>query len=503
MTAKSTPLSAQTAKQQVLANRHAIVIGGSMAGMLTARVLADHFDYVTVLDRDTFPAEPDHRKGVPQSHHAHGLLARGQIIIEQLFPGIIHEMRMSGAWAEGELVLVSPAGKLPSLAANEGELEEGKKGGGGEGAYVSRFFLEWNVRRRLTMLENIEVRSSVEVIDLLATADNAQVTGVQLRPRGDDTVEGRMERLVGDLVVDASGRNSNVLDWLIALGYDTPAEETINSDIGYASRFYEKPEDFPADWGAIIINGRAPDNPRAGLILPIEHDKWHVTVGGMAGNYPPTDEAGFIQWARDLPDPSLYEAIRIAKPITPIRGYRTPTNRLRRFEEMDRWPRGFIVTGDAVCCFNPIYGQGMTTSALDALAIAKVLDERQNNPTIDFEHRVRDEIAKTVAAPWLIATGEDLRWQGVKLEGTRNRIGTKLTHRYMNLYLREATSDTLLAGLYFAVINMLAPPAAMMQPRVVAYVLWKALTSGRKPKTDSALTPQALAELRARPAAVQ
>lgn len=421
---------------------HALLIGGSLGGMFAARVLAEHFDKVTVLDRDSFPEKPEHRSGVPQSHHAHGLLARGQLIIEALFPGIMQDMQDAGAAAGGRLEIVSPVGKLAPV-----NLEQG-------GTFVSRFLLEWHVRRRLEALDNVVLQEDVEVTELLSSADRERVTGVKVYHRKGHGAEA----LLADLVVDASGRHSKAPEWLSKLGYNAPPEESINSGIGYASRFYEKPNGFPADWAGIIINGRAPDNPRAGLILPIEDDKWHVTVGGYAEHYPPGDEEGFLAWAKALPDPSIYEAVRVAKPLSPIRLYRTPTNRLRRFEKLKRQPKGLIFTGDSVCAFNPIYGQGMTTSALDAEVLQATL--RQTGYAANaFEKRFQRNIARAVAAPWFIATGEDLRWEGVGLTGSR-RVETAFVHRYVTALLSRARTDPVVSRAYFATLHMLCSPVS-------------------------------------------
>ena len=139
--------------------------------------------------------------------------------------------------------------------------------------------------------------------------------------------------MYADLVVDASGRHSKALQWLTDLGYEAPRVETINSNLRYASRFYLKPERFPAKWQNLIINGRPP-NDRGGVMLSVDNGRWHVTLGGMGGKAPPIDEEGFLRWAQELADPSIYEAMRIAQPLTPIRGYGTPENHLRHFEMM-------------------------------------------------------------------------------------------------------------------------------------------------------------------------
>jgi 2-polyprenyl-6-methoxyphenol hydroxylase-like FAD-dependent oxidoreductase len=486
-------MTTQTNNQKPLAGRSAVVIGGSMAGLLAARVLADYVDRVTVLDRDAFPAVADHRAGVPQSHHAHALLGRGQMIIGQLFPGLLDDLRANGATIAQNavpIVLVSPAGKLPALRQP------------GEFMAFSRFLLEWHVRERLRARPEIVLLEHAEVEELLANEDRSRVVGVRVRRRG---TAGAAEELRADMVVDASGRFSQAPAWLEALGYEAPPEEQINSGLGYASRFYQKPEGFPAEWQGIIVNGRPPHNPRAGLILPIEHDRWHVTMGGFANNPPPTDEAGFLQWARELPDPSIYEAIRVATPLSPIRGYRTPENRLRRFERMRRRPRGLIVTGDAVCAFNPIYGQGMTVSAMDAMALAECLTGQRGDFSPDFEQRVQQAIARTIADPWLISTGEDLRWSGVRLSGARKRLGLGLLHGYMDLVLQQATEDPIVTGAYGAVISLFAPPQALMHPRIALRVFGGALRRViRRPAASAgetaryALSPEAIAQLRTR-----
>lgn len=460
---------------------HAVVIGGSLGGMFAARVLADHFDLVTVLDRDTFPETPDHRSGVPQSHHAHGLLARGQLIIEKLFPNIMREMQTAGALGGGRLEIISPVGKLASVDLTK------------DGTFVSRFLLEWHVRRRLKMLNHVTLQPGTEVTELLSTKDRTRVIGAKLRYR--NGYEGA-ETISGDLVVDASGRHSKASEWLEALGYDAPPEESINSGIGYASRFYEKPTDFPADWSGIIINGRAPDNPRAGLILPIENDKWHVTVGGFAGYYPEGGETGFLEWAKVLPDPSIYEAVRVAKPLSPVKLYRTPTNRLKHFEQLERQPKGLIFTGDSVCAFNPIYGQGMTTSALDAEVLQATLS-KMDCASNGFERTFQRRISKAVAAPWFIATGEDLRWKGVELTGS-SRSGTAFVHHYVTALLKRARTDRVVSGAYFKMLHMLEPPASLFSPNVMLRVLGGFLEPD-KDVQELALSREALENLRARP----
>ncbi len=472
--------------------RYALVIGGSLAGLFAARVLADYFDMVTIVDRDIFPVTPDHRQGVPQSYHAHGLLATAFPIIEQFFPGIMNDLRADGAATGSNMVplaIVSPEGLLP-LPKKAGDIIS-----------FSRPLLEWHVRDRVSKRPEVRIISNNEVTGLLATQDRTRVTGIQMRERGQ---EGRTATLDADLIVDASGRHSQSPQWLVELGYDAPPIETINSSLRYASRFYAKPEQFSAEWQNLIVNGRPP-REHAGLLLSVDHERWHVTLGGVGGNVPPTDEKGFLQWAHDLPDPSIYEALRIAQPLTPIRGYGTPENHLRHFERLQRWPGGFIVTGDAVCAFNPIYGQGMTVSAMDAMTLQRCLQEQQSSPRASFEQYFQQQLAGTIADAWLLATNQDLRWPGVRLKGARPNPGLRLQHRYMDLVLYSTIVDSEIAQAYFNVLTLASPPRSLVQPRMFARVLIAACKRavkrlfGREDEPGFALSSEALAALRARP----
>jgi 2-polyprenyl-6-methoxyphenol hydroxylase-like FAD-dependent oxidoreductase len=467
------------------AGRHAVVIGSGLAGLLAARVATEHFDQVTVIDRDRFPDSPDHRKGAPQSHHAHGLLPRGQEIIGRLFPGIEDDLRAAGATVGRDSVgftVVSPAGPLPVRPIP------------GEFVMFSRFLLEWQVRRRLARLPQVRFLQDAEVVGL--DADGARVRGIRLRYRRGSGPAA----VAADLVVDASGRGSKATEWLRDLGHGEVPDESVNSGLSYASRFYARPEGLPEEWKGVVVNGRAPHNPRAGLVLSVENDLWHVTLGRMAGDTAPADDAGFLQWARELADPSIYEVLRVARPVSPIRGYRTPINRLRRFERLQSWPTGFVVTGDAVCAFNPIYGQGMTVAAMDALVLAEALNRHEGGRSAGFERAFQADLARNVAAPWFVATSEDLRWPGVELTGARPSLSMAIGRRYMDRLLRAAVHDPDLTAAYLDVVFMVAPPSSVFAPWIVSRVL-RAMVSRRHrvPLREFALSPEALAAVRSLP----
>jgi 2-polyprenyl-6-methoxyphenol hydroxylase-like FAD-dependent oxidoreductase len=282
--------------------QHAIVLGGSMAGLITARVLAGHFDRVTIVERDQLPAGAVQRPGVPQARHAHILLTRGIRILEQLFPGLGDDLVAAGAarlstTQEIGMLLVdrwAPAYPSPLYAYA-----------------ASRNLLETLVRRRLRADSRVVFREGQEAAGLLAAPAGGRVTGFHLRGRG--PAAGATEDLVADLVVDATGRTSHAPDWLEALGYGRPAETVVTAHAGYASRLYRFPtgsgQSIYGAWKGLATMPSAPHNPRAAVILPIEGDQWVVTLAGTNQAYAPTDEAGFLQFARSLPDPAIGELL--------------------------------------------------------------------------------------------------------------------------------------------------------------------------------------------------
>lgn len=455
------------------AGSHAVVIGGSMSGLWAARVLADHFAQVTVIERDHLPDEPLPRRGVPQARHVHVLLAQGWRILEDLFPGLPAELAAQGVpifdWGAAVDVLY-PLGwgqrHLSGLILGA----------------LSRDRLEWNIRRRLRLLPNVRFLERHDVAGFLASGD--QVVGVRLRVRGDEGVlpaDGAPgeESLRADLVVDASGRDSRTPDWLATLGYDKPDETRINSFLGYATRWYRRPPEFAADWQALLVSARPPRIPRSGGIYSIENDQWMVTLAGAARDYPPTDEEGFTAFARSLATPRLADALRDAEPISPIYGYRRTENRWRRFERLRRWPDRLVVVGDAVCAFNPVYGQGMTVGALDALTLADTLAaHRRRHPAGDltvFGLTFQKALAATLRTPWQLATGVDFRYPTT--EGGRPSRATRLSQRYMDRVLDLAGQDVLVNRTLASVVHLVAPPRTLLQPRIAAKVLAYSLSA--------------------------
>jgi 2-polyprenyl-6-methoxyphenol hydroxylase-like FAD-dependent oxidoreductase len=438
--------------QKDLPNKHAIVIGASMGGLLAARALADYYGEVTVVERDALPDVYEPRKGVPQGRHAHGLLARGREVLEQLFPGFTEEMVAQGAtsgdivdkvlWFNHGFYLCNSPSKLFGLA-------------------ISRPMLEGNVRRRLLQLPNVRLRERCAVLE--PTFDRAQgrVTGVRVQSQGGS---GGAQVMNADFVVDASGRGSSSPAWLDAWGYPKPREELIKINLGYVTRQYRRlPEHLRGKSGAIIA--ACPPDWRFGVILSQEGDRWIVTLGGYLGDHAPTDDNGFVDFARSLQKPEIFDLVRVAEPLCPLMPYQFSANLRRHYEELSRFPAGFLVFGDALCSFNPVYGQGMTVACMEALALRECLAAG----TQEIAGRFLRAASQLIDIPWQIAVGSDL--QHPRVEGKRT---TQV--RFINWYIaklyRAAQDDAVLASRFLEVANLMRRPAALFDPQI-AFRVWK------------------------------
>jgi flavin-dependent dehydrogenase len=439
----------------------AVVIGASLAGLIAARVLRDRFDEVLIVERDHVPQGPEPRGGVPQAKHIHVLLVRGAQILEELFPGFRDELIGGGAptvdWPS-EVLWLAPAGWVQ------------RTGKPFELISPSRDFLDWVVRTRVLATEGVQLLEGQEATGLVAEAGRARVAGVTVRSRAD----GAKTQMEADLVVDASGRNSKAPAWLGALGYGQPRESVVNAFLGYSSRVYEPPAGFEADWKAIVLTSRPPEAKRAGVLFPLNGGLWHVTLVGTGHDYPPTDEAGFVEFARSLRSPILHEVLGTARPVTSISGYRRTENQLRHYERMESMPDGFVVLGDAASAFNPVYGQGMSVAGLSGLELREWLATGGSSAAF------QKQLGKAVATPWLLATSEDYRFPTT--EGGSPGPMTRVMHRYIDRVIAVATVDNVVLDAFIGVVHLVEPPSALFRPPILARVL-------RGPRREASVAP--------------
>lgn len=444
----------------------AIVIGAGLTGLLAARVLVEHGLRVTMVERDQLPSKPVSRKGLPQAHHVHLLLARGHEIIERLLPGLSAELIAAGALylnTGRDFLSYLPTGWAPRYHSPIEVLT------------CSRDLLEWAIRRRLVDDPRVQWVVEHDVVRLVASPDRRAITGIELQPRPTAAASGARDRsLPADLVIDASGRSSRLDSWLVDLGYPPVQTTTINAFLGYASRFYRSPGGPSTDWQSLLVGAQPPSLPRSGVLLPIEGGRWLVTLAGYGRDYPPTDEAGFLDFARSLANPMIAEALQKATPLSPIRGYRRTENHLRHYERATRWPIGLIALGDAVCAFNPVYGQGMTNAARSALLLDQVL----RSTTTGLEMAFQRALARSNSDPWLLATSEDYRYPTT--EGSTRGALLRFTHWYVNRVIAAIPRRPDIHLTFVQVAHLVAPPSQLFAPHVAGTVLWQALTGRRQ-----------------------
>jgi 2-polyprenyl-6-methoxyphenol hydroxylase-like FAD-dependent oxidoreductase len=418
--------------------KHAIVIGGSMGGLLAARVLTDRFERVTLIDRDVFPAVGEQRRGVPQGVHTHGLLYSGRRVIEKLLPGVSQECMEAGA-VNGDVLSTS---RWYFEGGHLAKCESGL-----DGLLMSRPLLEGIVRRRVLALPNLTVKQEC-VVESIEIKDG-RVTGV--RAGG--------ESIPADLVVDSSGRGSHSPQWLEAHGFPKPQEERVEVGIGYTTRLFRRSKaDLGGDDAAVIPP--TPEGCRGGVMLAQENLRWTVTLISYFKNYAPGDLDGFVAFAKTLPSSDIYDVIHKAEPIGDAHTARFPASVRRHYEKLDRFPEGYLVFGDAICSFNPIYGQGMSAAALQAEA----LEASVGLAAKEFFRRA----SKVIDGPWSIAVGADLRIP--ETVGRRSK-GVDFVNWYLAKLHKAAHRDPVASRAFIRVANLVEPPPAVMHPKVAMRVL--------------------------------
>ncbi len=448
----------------------AIVIGGSMAGLLAARVLANHFKSVTIIERDAHTASPEFRRGVPQGRHAHGLLLRGQQTLFRLFPEIRHALLAAGACS------VNMGRDMRWLHFGVWKRRFDSRL---EGLLASRPLIEWTVAEHLRRLRNVRILNEWSFGGLKFDGD--RVVGVRAHPRGEPATE-----LHADLVIDATGRGSRTPTEIEACGFRRPQETNVKIDVGYSTAIFRAPE-ASLDWKILYVIAQPPAK-RGALILPLEPDeggnRWMATLVGMHGDHPPGHAAGFLEFAKSLPAPDVYDALKRAEPLSDIVRYGYAASRRRHYEKLRRFPEGLLVLGDALCSFNPIYGQGMSAASM----YADVLDQclREQGGRAGLWRSFFAKAARVADMPWQLATGEDFRFS--ETIGPRSPV-MRFMHWYTGKVLVACGRDELIAERFYEVMHLLKPPGAVFSPDVI----WRLIRRIRPQPVGSARSERAFA----------
>ncbi|MEU9338570.1 NAD(P)-binding protein [Streptomyces sp. NPDC048290] len=451
----------------------ALVVGAGIAGLLAARVLADGYRRVEILERDTVAPGSGQRPGVPQGHHVHGLTARGALVMEELFPGLRAALTAAGAHGGdfGEIVAFRfPDGWSPRTATGIG-LQT-----------FSRPLLETLLRDRVADLPGVTITTGVQVTGL--TGGPRRVTGVRTRGRGpldptpDSTADPTSDPTAdptADLVVDATGRTSRLPAWLAALGLPPVPETVVDARVGYASRLYAAPGPDTPPWAAAMELVQAPGARRGFMATRIEGDRLLVTLQGADGDHPPHTAEGFTAFAATLRTP-LAELLDQLTPLSAPRPYAHCANRRLHYDRLPHWPDGLIALGDAVCAFNPLYGQGMGVAAMEAELLRAALRAGPG-----FAGAFQRRLAALTRRPWLMSTAQDRGWQQGPTPGNR------ATAAVLTTVQRAMAADPDVFGRFLAVMHMTRGPAALLHPRTLRTVAVTALRAGSGAAPDADL----------------
>ncbi|MER6569699.1 FAD-binding monooxygenase [Streptomyces sp. NPDC001093] len=423
-----------------------VVLGASIGGLFAARVLSDTFDRVTVIDRDALPETVENRRGVPQGRHAHAILPAGTKWLQEMFPGLLAEIEADGVPVVREPTEMhfAPGGHLLS--------QEGRYADPIPTYQPSRPQLEGRVRSWLRALPNVEIIDRCEATGLISSPDGRRVTGVRVAHR-DDAVE---QELAADLVVDATGRGGRTTRWLADLGYEQPQEDRIAVDIKYVSRNLRV---APGSLGRrkVVIVGACPGRPTGATFLQHGDDHWMLTLIGYGGHHPPVDPSGFLDFAKPIVPPDVFEALCAAEPLDDPVAHRYPASVRRRYERLQRFPDGLLVFGDAICSFNPVYGQGMSAAALQAGALEEALAQHGDQ----LPRRFFKAAARRIEVAWQMAVGSDLALPEVT--GPRP-LPVRITNAFFGRLLSAAEHDSALTQEFVKVSSLLSPPTILLNP---------------------------------------
>ena len=402
-------------------SEHAVVIGASVGGLFAARVLADHFRSVTVLERDPKPEGIQARRGVPHGEQTHVLLPGGARVLDRLFPGLSEELVRHGArcfdYGGSRFHLID--NWMPRVETGLFSLAQ------------TRPFLEEHLRCRVSRIPNVRV------------IYGTPVTGVDC--------------FRADLVIDASGRHSRLPRWLAERGCGKVPETRIGIGLGYTSAQFRVPAEFMPDHPILYIVGRPPGQTRLGSVVVVENGLVTGATGGYHGDHPPGDLEGFLEFARSLHQPHVFDILSRAEPVMPLVRFRHPESVRRHYGKLARVPEGILAIGDAVCCFDPAFGQDMTVAAQQAEVLAGWL--ARGEPARDYWRR----IDRAIDTAWALSSGEDLKYPETTGQRTTRY---RLTRAYRE---RLATSgDPFVTREFYRVLTLTAHPAILLRPRVMA-----------------------------------
>jgi 2-polyprenyl-6-methoxyphenol hydroxylase-like FAD-dependent oxidoreductase len=442
----------------------AVVLGAGMAGLLAARVVSEFYETVTLVERDVLPSASAQRRGVPHGRHLHALLSSGSHALDRLFPGLLDDLVAAGA-------NVCDEGNLSRVSMRVGGHELNRSGTFAEPSalvlYIaSRPLLESHVRQRVRAIDNVSVLDGHDVVEPIADQPH-RVTGARVanRETGAECV------LEADLVIDATGRGAPTPAFLETLGYGRPKKQrSAMMPLSYSSQLLRIPPGTIKEKVTCVFPVRT--RSTYGALLAYEHGTWIMAVGCLAGQQPPADRADMIVSAEQFAPPPLLAALRAAEPLSEVSIYRYPASVWRRYDKMRRFPAGLLVLGDAICSLNPIYGQGMSVAALEAVALRDCLARGDADLSRRFFRAAAKQVGWAWAANrrrgWMLT--QSAKSSSVRIEG-RHSLSMWFANWCTDKLLTAAEEDIVITEAFFRVLNLVDPPNRMLHPAVMIRLL--------------------------------
>jgi len=425
----------------------AVIVGGSISGLLAATVLSPYFSRVIIFDRDTLADAKHPRKGTAQAPHAHILLQRGLLGLEHLLPGFIDILREAGAMstsATNDWQSLFPKGFMARFESDIQLLCQ------------SRYLLEQTLRSHV-----LDKLSNLEVID------SASVNDVQLASNENPTIHYTLNQHThsqqANLVVDCTGRNSKAPLYLEKQDFGQVPRKSISPYLGYASRLY-KNISLPDQYRTTLIMANDPAETRGGVVLPIENNQHIVTLFGFSKDYPPSDALAFKAFAKNLRADTIYNAIKDADPISEIKQFIKNESHFHQYHKMKQWPKGFLTLGDSITSFNPIYGQGITSATIAAEKLKSLLNEASIFDNQQCK-KIQTKLCQSYQLPWIISQNEDLRWP--KTTGMKAGVILKMMHRFSDAVSQAGTKDRDVTYAYYSILHMTKLPTALLHPKIL------------------------------------
>lgn len=444
--------------------KRAIVIGGSIAGKLAARVLSDYFHEVVLLEKDVASEYPNIRNGVPQGAHGHALLKSGEEILETLFPCFIEELLAAGS---------VPSDFSQDISWYHHGSWKIKHHSGIRTVQQSRPFLEYHLQRRLSLIKNIQYIHGAKVLKLLTTENHSKIKGVVYQ-----NLDGPVSQLEADLVIDSAGAASLTPQWLKKMGLPDPKKTEVKVNLHYASRTYQSLSPIENMWKGLLVYPSPPEQTYGGGIYQIEDNKWMVTLFGYGMEKPSATNEAFLKHAASLDHSPIYEAIKEGVPASDVSVYHFPKLRRFHYEKYHQLPNGLVVIGDAFCRIDPVFAQGMSLSALEASAFQDVLEYCQQKQSLNkISKMAHRRFSKVLMIPWLIALVEDFRF----LHTTGKKIfGLSVMQSYIKKVVLACSNDKEVYENFINVLHLKKHPMTLFSPKVLKAIWLKSSTKGQQ-----------------------